>query len=127
MGEYELFDIAATYQELSYSWITIFVTAFSAYLVVAYAVGKQLSSFQVIIINSCFVVFCSLCIYAAYGTNMQCLWLYEEIMRLNPERRFFLTMPIIAVATAILCSGVFVALWFMFNTRRQRAEQNGHE
>jgi hypothetical protein len=127
VDEYELFDIATSYQELGNAWITVFITAFTAYLVVAYAVGRKLSTFQVMVISSCFIIFSSLCIFGAYGTMVQCIRLYEEIMRLNPTRQFFLTMPVAVVSVAILCSGVVVAVWFMFNTRRQRIEQSGHK
>jgi hypothetical protein len=119
MSEYELFEIAASYQALSGTWMGLFLTVFSAFLVVAYAVGKELSAFQASVIISSFVTFSLLCIWGVTGTVIQCVRLYQEITLLNPERDFFLNNSVLALIDLVLFTAVSIAVWFMVDARRQ--------
>jgi hypothetical protein len=67
MTEYELVDAIASFNSNMYSWATFYITALSAYLVTAYILGAKLTRSQTTIINTCFVVFSALGIFAVRG------------------------------------------------------------
>ena len=57
MTEYELSDLMATYSSNLIQGQALFITIFSAYMVVAYAVGKQLTRFQAAFTTISFLLF----------------------------------------------------------------------
>lgn len=60
MTEYELSDLMATYSSNLIQGQALFITIFSAYVVVAYAVGKQLTRFQAAFTTISFLLFMAL-------------------------------------------------------------------
>lgn len=57
MTEYELWDLMATYSSNLIQGQALFITIFTAYVVVAYAAGKQLTRFQAAFATISFVLF----------------------------------------------------------------------
>ena len=57
MSEYELSDLVATYAGALLQGQALFITVFSAYMVVAYTVGHQLTRFQTTFVTIAFILF----------------------------------------------------------------------
>lgn len=117
MTAYELLDLAASYQSLMHGWITTIFTTMAAYMVVAYVVGKNLTTFQVAVISFAFTFFSGLCIFATYGTASRALEFFEAAKVLDPTINFAVSKPIIWASLTALSIGVGVALLFMRNVR----------
>jgi hypothetical protein len=122
MTEYELVDAIASFNSNMYSWSTFYMTALSAYLVTAYILGAKLTRSQTTIINTCFVVFSALGIFAVRGSGMRCLEFVAEVQAINPERGFALTSEMLWVIVSILLLGIFVCLKFMWDIRHPKTE-----
>jgi len=122
MTEYELVDAIASFNSNMQSWITVYLTTLSAYLVTAYVVGASLTKSQAFIINSCFVTFSGLFTFATTGSANRCLDFYAEVQAINPKREFALTPEVLWLGTAILLMGIFVGLKFMWDVRHPKTE-----
>ena len=122
MTEYELVDAIASFNSNMYSWATFYMTALSAYLVTAYILGAKLTRSQTILINTCFVFFSALGIFAVRGSGMRCLEFAAEVQAINPERDFALTSGMLWVVFSILLLGIFVCLKFMWDIRHPKTE-----
>ena len=55
MTEYELVDIVASYASGGGTFFTIWLTILSAYAITAYVAGRDLSSFQVVWLNTLYI------------------------------------------------------------------------
>ena len=64
MTEYQLSDLMNGMQSNVTQGIAIFLTIQSAYLIVAYTVGKNLTTYQVSFVNLCFIIFALMGIYS---------------------------------------------------------------
>ena len=122
MTEYELVDAIASFNSNMYSWVTFYMTALSAYLITAYILGAKLTISQTIIINTCFVVFSALGIFAVMGSGMRCLEFVAEVQAINPERGFALTLGMLWVLFSVLLLGIFVCLKFMWDIRHPKTD-----
>jgi hypothetical protein len=122
MTEYELVDAIASFNSNMYSWSTFYMTALSAYLVTAYILGAKLTRSQTILINTCFVFFSALGIFAVTGSAMRCLEFVAEVQAINPERGFALTSETLWLIVSILLLGIFVCLKFMWDIRHPKTE-----
>ena len=121
MTEYELVDAIASFNSNMYSWTTLYLTVLSAYLVTAYILGAALSKSQAIIINTCFVVFSLLGVFAIRGSAMRCLEFNAEVTAINPERVFAINLEVVWVICLILLIGIFAGLKFMWDVRHPNA------
>jgi hypothetical protein len=98
------------------------MTALSAYLVTAYILGAKLTRSQTTIINTCFVVFSALGIFAVRGSGMRCLEFVAEVQAINPERGFALTSEVLWVIFSAMLLGIFVCLKFMWDIRHPKTD-----
>ena len=96
--------------------ITLYLTILSGYLIVAYAVGRDLSTFQAIIITAIFVVFASFFVTGTYEffntANVTHKLLSPETY---PERARLYSYWIVGTQIA----GIIAALAFMYDARRK--------
>ena len=122
MTEYELVDAIASFNSNMYSWATFYMTALSAYLIAAYLLGAKFTRSQTIIINTSFVAFSALGIFAIRGSGMRCLEFEAEVMAINPEREFALTSEVLWVVSSLLLLGIFACLKFMWDVRHPKTE-----
>ena len=122
MTEYELVDAIASFNSNMYSWATFYMTALSAYLVTAYILGAKLTISQTILINTCFVFFSAMGIFALRGSAMRCLEFVAEVQAINPERGFALTSEVLWVILSMMLLGIFVCLKFMWDIRHPKTK-----
>ena len=80
MTEFELMEIFGNFSSIMHAWITTYFTTLTAYIIAAYVVGANLTSFQVTVINIGFTWFCGLCAYGGVSSGRRCAGLGGEIM-----------------------------------------------
>mgnify|MGYP001826500142 FL=1 len=123
MSEYELSDLVATYASNLMEGQTLFITIFSAYMLVAYTVGKQLGRFQVSFITFAFLLFSSSMTLGGVQALELVMGYSDELYVINNEdvedvRRGF-TVGLFYIVRAVLVIG---ALAFMWQVRHPKTE-----
>jgi hypothetical protein len=123
MTEYELVDVIATLSNNMMQAQALFITIFSAYMVVAYTAGKQLSKFQVVFVTFAFLLFSSLMTFGAVQ-NLDLVWNYaDKLYVLNHEEATEIRRNFnIALFYAIRVLLVTGAIAFMWQIRRPKTE-----
>jgi hypothetical protein len=115
MTEYEIADLIGTYSSNMQEGQALFITIFSAYMVVAYTVGRQLSRFQVVFVTFAFLLFCSLMTLGGMQT-LGVVWDYaDKLYALNHEevievRRGF-NIGLFYAVRALLVTGALIFMW----------------
>jgi hypothetical protein len=122
MTEYEVVDAVASYTGLLQSWLMAYFTILTAYLVASYAVGQKLTTFQVIVVTTCFLVLCSLTVVATMGTGMRFVELTQQANAMNPERVYLVSLPLMWATGITLAAGILVSLVFMWQVRNTKTE-----
>ena len=122
MTEFEIIEASATYNELMQGWIAAYFTAFTAYCIVAYLVGKKLSTRQVAFISICYIVYGSLCILGCYGSGMLLTEFANAARAINPDRPFVARTPVIIASIVIFYVSLLGSLRFMWDIRHPRTE-----
>ena len=118
MTEYELFEVAVSYNSVLQGWLAIYLTIFSGYLVTAYAVGSKLSRTQVVFVSASFSVFAVICIHAAVGSAAQVIQLNGEIEAINPDRYFRMGDTQMYFMATVMSLGVLMGIAFMWGRRK---------
>jgi hypothetical protein len=124
MTEYEAADLMATYSSNLVQSQAVFITIFSAYMIVAYIAGTDLSRFQVSLITAAFVMLAILGYQGAVHTLGE-IFIYAEKVQLMRGEGYNSTMG------KTMGLGVFVgvrivmdlgALVFMWQVRHSKTE-----
>ena len=101
--------------------LTLYLSVVTGYLIVAYTVGRQLSTLQVVVISTLFLVFSSGFLVGAQTSMAELIRLSDEIRDLgrvgfaknvNPKSKAFLLVVDIG--------GILAALVFMIHTRKSK-------
>jgi len=117
MTEAELVEASATYNELMQGWVSAYFTAFTAFIITSYFVGRRLTKTQTIFISGGFFLFSALCTFAAFGAGSLLVHFAQEVMTINPERQFLASYPTIYVGTILMTIGILGSLKFMWDVR----------
>ena len=120
MTEYELVDAAASYTGLLQSWLMSYFTVLTAYLITAYVAGQQLTTFQAVVVTTCFLVLCSLTAIATTGAGFRFVELTQEITTMNSGRVYLVSPTLMWACVTTLYIGIFVALIFMWQVRHPK-------
>lgn len=116
MTEAELWSQFWISQEMVFNSLTLYITIFSAYVMVAYLIGEKLTRIQSIFISSAYKVFTLLTIwgtYAYFSVGYITATLIED-----PEYEILLAgVNPTYVAVPLLLVGMFGALIFMWKIR----------
>jgi hypothetical protein len=122
MSEAELVEASATYNELMQGWISAYFTAFTAFIITSYFVGRRLTKTQAVFISGGFFLFSALCTFAAFGTGSSLVDFANEAEAINPERNFLANDPTIYAGTIVLAIGILISLKFMWDVKHARGE-----
>ena len=85
MTEYEYADAISSYAVQGGTFFTIWITILSAYGIVAYTVGKNLSSSQIAWLNTLYIFAACMTIIGFFGSWGTQIYYIEKIRELNPE------------------------------------------
>jgi hypothetical protein len=122
MTEYELVDVINSASSNAIAAQALFMTGLSAYLVVAFAVGKSLTTYQVCFVNFVFVLFVLIGLRTVLGFSDMFFRHYEMLVDMRgAEGSSTLIVSQISVLgmRAVLLIG---ALIFMWQVRHPKAE-----
>ena len=124
MTEYQLGELINGVTSNIIAGQAVFLTTLSAYLAVAYSVGRALTKFQVSFINFIFLIFMLIGIQAQMA-QMGLVYDYSDMMMdiRGGERRFEETKEIVRVAFIGIRGVITVgALIFMWQVRHPKEE-----
>ena len=123
LSHYELLDLAATHSSAAIDDLNRALALGSAYLIVAYRAGRELSTLQVSIISIGFVIFCGQALTGIYAevdraAGFRTAALGQEALSASQANLevFHLVMGSVAV------SGLIGCLAFMWSVRHPKAE-----
>ncbi len=114
MTEYEIVDVISNATSNMLAAQALFITIVSAYVVVAYSVGKDLTTYQVSFVNVGFLLFVVISIQSALGLTGQ---ISLHVEKLNEYRdvegsaSIALTTAILVGVRAILIIGALIFMW----------------
>ena len=125
MTEYEIADLVATFGNNIMQGQAIFITIFSAYVVVAYTVGKQLTRFQVIFVSVAFLLFTISNTLSVFQLAEQAFYYADQMATVrglegsDAGARRMSNKSLFYGVRALLIMG---ALLFMWQVRRSQAD-----
>jgi predicted membrane protein len=120
MTEYELIDLLNSTMDLLISALVTYVSFVSAYLIVAYLAGRNLSGQQTTIVSILFIFGALLTIFALWGLSTRVGFTVQALYAVNPD--YPVSYPKgYREALVICCSlGLVASLQFMWNIRQGR-------
>ena len=121
MTQAELWELIIAYNTGLLTGITIYFSALTGYLIVAYVIGDKLTAMQTAIITIGFVVFQSLISFGTIGMGTRAVFL---IGKTSEEYRsgIMINHPVILVLSIILLGGIAAALKFMRDIRHSKTK-----
>ena len=122
MTEYELVDALGTYASAMQAWAATYISVLSAYCVVAYMAGKNLSTSQAMIIGTGFVFFAFMCAANFYGISNRTIEFAAELKQLRPDRIYVASDEALWVISLIMLFGIIACLKFMWDIRHPKTE-----
>jgi hypothetical protein len=121
MTEYELADIISTYGVQGGTFFTIWLTILSAYALVSYVAGKDLTTFQVLWLNTLYLFASSLAIFAINTSSKSQVFYAKMIRELHPHSPQVMNEVVQVSTIAIASVGTLMTLLFMWQIRHSKA------
>ena len=119
MSEAEILENYWNSQEVGIAMLSVFISVFSAYLLVAYLAGAKLSKSQAIFISIAFTIFSLMC---TWGTVVYFGEGYDAALLLvdnHPSLLSFNVNPV-WISLPLLLAAVVSALMFMWDIRHPK-------
>ena len=121
MTEYELADIISTYGVQGGTFFTIWLTILSAYALVSYVAGKDLTTFQVLWLNTLYLFASSLAIFS-FNASFDSQVFYAKMIRELHTHSPQVMNEVVQVSTIAIASvGTLMTLLFMWQIRHSKA------
>lgn len=122
MTEYELADVITSYSIQGSTFFTIWLTAVSAYAVVAYRVGVKLTLSQVVWLNTLYLFACLTILFGIFGSfNTQSHYV-TLLKELNPDSPQIMSATVAIAVSTITAIGTLVTLKFMWDIRHRKTD-----
>lgn len=121
MTEYELADIISTYAAQGESFFTLWLTILSAYALVSYVAGKDLTTFQVLWLNTLYLFASSLAVFAFSASFKSQVFYAKMIRELHPHSPQLMNEVVQVFCIAIASVGTLMTLLFMWQIRHSKA------
>jgi hypothetical protein len=122
MTEAEAVESATAFWNLFATMLTLYLSATSGYLVVAYLIGGKLNRAQVFTISCLYVLFAFLSAYASIGFGLRGIDYVSEMMKHRPDAIFYGRPEAVIAVAMILFAGIFACLKFMWDVRHPKSE-----
>ena len=122
MTEYESINLALYLREFLFQSFTLFLTTVFAYLAAAFVAGARLTTAQVCIVNTLFVLVCAIFTRMMYLDFARIITILEPIQLLGarPEGQEAKTAAYLGITCMV--SVTAAALYFMWSVRNPKAE-----
>ncbi|MEP5570048.1 MAG: hypothetical protein ABJN62_19565 [Halioglobus sp.] len=122
MTEAELLEAASNNWSDTISLLTLFISVMSGYLVVAYLVGKELKTSQVVLVNFLYGAFISFCLFAIYQMSATAVEHGILASDLSTQRSNRPQTWIPIVFLVIMLPMILASFKFMWDIRHPKAE-----
>lgn len=122
MTEYEYADLIATYSANAGSFLAIYLTIISGYLITAFVAGRKLSPTQTAILSFGLVVASFITIWGTFGAGMTQVHYTHKLIALAADAPQMNRGWVMRIVAALMIGGTLAALFFMWNVRRRSAE-----
>ena len=122
MTEAEAVESATAFWGLFATMLTVYLSATTGYLIVAYLVGHKLTLAQSVTVSCLYVVFALLSAYSAVGFALRGVDYVAIMMEYRPEAIFYGRPEAVLTVGAVLLVGIIASLKFMWDVRRHSAE-----
>ena len=122
MTEAELLEVAANYWSNVISLITIFITAMSGYLVVAYIVGKELNTQQATLVNTLYGALQGFALFSIFEFARAGVENGKLALEMSTQRTVGPSESIPFVFIAIMFPMILASYKFMWDIRHPKAE-----
>ena len=114
MTEYELIDLSFNAMSQVLTSLGYYITVLSAYLVVAYVAGANLSRMEIVIISVLFVFGALIFCYGTYGYLIKHWEIVQEMQKINSEKQYFNNQYLRGLVAGSQVLGILVSLLFMY-------------
>jgi hypothetical protein len=118
----ELIESSASYYEITVDVLSLYLTATSGYLIVAYLVGSKLTRSQMTIVSILFAVVASLSAYAATAWIMRASYFTNQVRAADPAIPASPNQFVWVVVGMVLFGGIIACLKFMWDVRHPKTE-----
>ena len=122
MTEYELVDAIASYNSAGGTFFTMWLSTLSAYAITAYIAGRDLTSFQVLWLNTLYMFASWTLIFALHGSFKSSVFYAQQVRELNPGSPHTINYDLIIAVTVLAIVGTFATLKFMWDIRHPKTE-----
>ena len=122
MTEAELVEAAGNNWSSVISLLTLFISVMSGYLVVAYLVGKELKTEQVLLVNSLYGAFISFCLFAVHQMSSAAVEHGLLAIELSTQRTVAPQKWIPFAFVAIMAPMILASFKFMWDIRHPKNE-----
>ena len=119
MTEYEIYDLILTHQAGVNAALAIYLSLVSAYLVIAFFVGKQLNRSQAVTVSALFVVAALMFVGVMYVRSREIFRLSAQLETISESAPAMLPVYGAPVFFVLLFGGVVASLKFMWDVRRR--------
>jgi hypothetical protein len=120
MSEAELWELYLLKEALVLEYLVFLTSAASAYLLVAYYIGKKLTKLPTYIVSAFFVFASFICIH---NIHLKTVGMMDIQRQLGPASEFsqwaFLEN---SLSLALMIGGTVACLWYMWSVRRIKTE-----
>jgi len=124
MTEFEISSMTYVANEAANTALTLYLTVVSAYLIVAYTVGKRLTKSQLVFVN-CLFVFFSIAFTYSTTVSFFAMRFYTEIQAeiadTPGEKYLYIENLFVAILAIALVLGIIGSLKFMWDVRHPKA------
>ncbi len=121
MTQAELWELIIAYNTGVLNGITIYFSALTGFLIVAYMIGDKLTVLQSMIITLGFVIFQSLISFATIGMGTRAVFLIDKTTE-DYRSGIMVNEAAVMVLTLLLTGGVAAALKFMWDVRHPKVQ-----
>ena len=122
MTEAEIIESMGIYFALVSDMLPLYLTTTSGFLIVAYLVGKRLTTSQMVIISGLYLTFALVTTYLSVGYGLRGLSYIPELQKVSPSTELYGTKVVPIALGVIMIGGVIASLKFMWDIRRASAD-----
>jgi len=122
MTEAELIESAGIFYALVADMLSIYLSATTGFLIVAYVVGSKLTRGQLTVVSSLYLIFALVSSYLVVGygfRGMSYMWLAKEV---SPNTEIYANNVVPAALGFCLFGGIIASLYFMRSIRHPKTE-----
>jgi hypothetical protein len=120
--EYEYADLIATYSANVGSFMAIYLTLISGYLITAFVAGPRLNRAQVFILSFGLIVASFVSTWGTFGAGMTQVHYTNKLIALAADSPQLNRVWVMWIVATLMIGGTLASLFFMWNVRRRAAQ-----